>query len=142
MKGVIFSLLAGIFLGLQGIVNSHTGQFVGTWKAVIINQLGGFILAGIIMLFMRNNHWTGLLQVKKLYWFSGAFAAVIVFSNITSMHRIGATLTIAILLISQLCMTFTIDSRGWFGTIRQRVSITHLLGIGLMIIGVIVLRLS
>ncbi|MEW4369827.1 DMT family transporter [Paenibacillus kandeliae] len=142
MKGVIFSLLAGIFLGLQGIVNSHTGQFVGTWKAVIINQLGGFLLAGIIMLFMRNNNWSGLLQVKRLYWFSGAFAAIIVFSNITSMHRIGATLTIAIVLISQLCMTFTIDSRGWFGTLRQRIGMAHVLGIGLMIIGVIVLRFS
>ncbi len=140
MSGVIFSILAGVFLALQGIVNSHTGAFVGTWHAVMINQLGGFVLAAVIWMSRGGGGWRQLHEVKKLYWFGGAFAAIIVFSNITAMHHIGATLTIAALLISQLCMTFLIDARGWFDTIKQRVGQAQWLGIALMVAGVVLLR--
>ncbi|MFD1887876.1 DMT family transporter [Paenibacillus wenxiniae] len=140
MNGVIFAILAGVFLGLQGIVNSHTGAIVGTWHAVMMNQLGGFVLAGVIWMATGGGGWRQFREVKKLYRLGGAFAAIIVFSNITAMHHIGATLTIAVLLISQLCMTFVIDARGWFDTIKQRIGRAQWLGITLMITGVFLLR--
>lgn len=142
MKGLLFSILAGVFLALQGVVNSRVGQDIGTWKAVMINQLGGFILAGLILVCMRGGNWRGFREVKPLYLLGGAFAAIIVFSNISAMHLVGATLTVAAVLISQLCMTFLIDARGWFDTVKQQIGRSHLFGIGLMIIGVLILRFS
>ncbi|WP_322906012.1 DMT family transporter [Paenibacillus campi] len=140
MSGVVFAILAGFFVALQGIVNAHTGTVVGTWHAVMINQLGGFVLAGTIWLCRGGGGWRQMVEVKRLYWFGGAFAAIIVFSNITAMHYVGATLTVAALLIAQLCMTFLIDARGWFDTIKQQVGRAQWLGIALMVTGVVLLR--
>ncbi|WP_017812225.1 MULTISPECIES: DMT family transporter [Paenibacillus] len=142
MKGLLFSILAGVFLALQGVVNSRVGQDIGTWKAVMINQLGGFILAGLILVCMRGGNWRGFREVKPLYLLGGAFAAIIVFSNISAMHLVGATLTVSAVLISQLCLTFVIDSKGWFDTARKSMHLPQFVGIGIMIAGVIILRLS
>jgi transporter family-2 protein len=72
----------------------------------------------------------------------GAFAAVIIASNITSIKAIGVTLTTSAVLIAQLTAVFLTDSNGWFGVIKQKMGLSHLLGIALMITGVAILGLG
>ncbi|EDW4537589.1 EamA-like transporter family protein, partial [Salmonella enterica subsp. enterica] len=50
------------------------------------------------------------------------------------------TLTISAVLIAQLCITFFIDSLGWFGVPKQKMRLPQFIGIGLMIAGVVILK--
>lgn len=140
MKGFIFAFLAGACITLQGVSNARISQDIGTWQAATITQLTGFVMSLIILLFVRDGKRQGFKQVKPLYLIGGAFAAIIIFSEVTAIQSIGVTFTISTLLIAQLCLTFIIDIKGWFGMNKRKMRLPQFIGIGLMIIGVIILK--
>ncbi|MGO4528280.1 DMT family transporter [Paenibacillus sp. 2TAF8] len=141
MRGIIFALLGGACITLQGVANTRISTDVGTWQAATITQLTGFILAAIILMFTRDANLQGIKQVKPMYLAGGAFGAVIIFSEVTAIQQIGVTFTISALLIAQLFLTFLIDSNGWFGVLKQKMKLPQFLGIALMIAGVIIMKL-
>jgi transporter family-2 protein len=140
MKGSLFAFLGGAFITLQGVANSRISQDIGTWQTATVTQLTGFIMALFILMFVRDRKWKKLKQVKPLYLTGGAFGAIVIFSNVTSIHYIGVTLAISALLIAQLSLTFLIDGNGWFGVVKQKMRLPQFIGIGLMIVGVVILR--
>jgi transporter family-2 protein len=85
--------------------------------------------------FVRDGSWQAMRQVKPLYLMGGALAAVIIFCNVIAIQKIVVTLSVAAILIAQLCLTFLIDSNGWFGVMKQKMKLPHFIGIGLMIAG-------
>ncbi|MFK0521473.1 DMT family transporter [Paenibacillus illinoisensis] len=141
MKGIIFALLGGACITLQGVANTRISTDMGTWQAATVTQFTGFILAAIILMFVRDVDLHGLKQVKPLYLAGGAFGAVIIFSEVSAIQQIGVTFTISALLIAQLFLTFLVDSNGWFGVVKQKMKLPQFLGIALMITGVIIMKL-
>jgi len=141
MQGSLFALLAGAFITLQGVANSRISQDIGTWQAATLTQLTGFIMAIILLLFVRDGQRQPFKQVNPLYMSGGALAAVIIFSNVEAIHRIGVTLTVAAVLIAQLFLTFIIDSNGWFGVAKMKMKLPQAIGIGMMIAGVVIMKL-
>lgn len=141
MRGIIFALLGGACITLQGVANTRISTDIGTWQAATITQLTGFILAALILVFVRDINLQGLKQVKPMYLTGGAFGAVIIFSEVTAIQQIGVTFTISALLIAQLFLTFLVDSNGWFGVVKQKMKLPQFLGIALMITGVIIMKL-
>lgn len=140
MRGILFAFMAGAFITLQGVANTRISQDIGTWQAATITQLTGFMVALLILMFVREKNWQGLKQVKPLYLTGGALAAVIIFTNVTAIQEIGVTFTVAAVLIAQLCLTFVIDSNGWFGLVKQKMRFPQFIGIGLMVAGVVILK--
>ncbi|MEK5237183.1 DMT family transporter [Paenibacillus sp. FSL L8-0470] len=140
MRGIIFAFLAGACITLQGVANARISQDIGTWQAATITQLTGFIMAFIILLFVRDGKKQGFKLVKPLYLTGGAFAAFVIFSEVTAIQNIGVTFTISALLIAQLFLTFLIDSNGWFGVVKQKMRLPQFIGIGMMILGVVILK--
>lgn len=140
MKGWIYAVLGGGFIALQGAANAQISAGIGTWQAAALTQLTGFVTALLIAIFVGGGNAKELKQVKPLYWFGGAFAAIIIYSNVTAIQEVGLTLTIAAVLIAQLAMTFVIESRGWFGIVKQKMGLPQFIGIAMMIAGVIVLK--
>lgn len=141
MRGIIFALLGGACITLQGVANTRISTDMGTWQAATITQLTGFILAALILVFVRDINLQGLKQVKPMYLAGGAFGAVIIFSEVTAIQQIGVTFTISALLIAQLFLTFLVDSNGWFGVMKQKMKLPQFLGIALMVTGVIIMKL-
>lgn len=141
MKGIIYALLGGAFITLQGVANTTIGQDIGTWQAATLTQLTGFLAALSILLVVRDGNRQGIKRVKPLYRISGAFGAVIIFSEVTAIEKIGVTFAIAVLLIAQLGLTFLIDKNGWFEVMKRKMRLPQFVGIGLMIAGILVLNL-
>ncbi|QOS78723.1 DMT family transporter [Paenibacillus sp. JNUCC31] len=141
MRGIIFALLGGACITLQGVANTRISTDMGTWQAATITQLTGFILAALILVFVRDINLQGLKQVKPMYLAGGAFGAVIIFSEVTAIQQIGVTFTISALLIAQLFLTFMVDSNGWFDVVKQKMKLPQFLGIALMVTGVIIMKL-
>ncbi|AIQ68884.1 DMT family transporter [Paenibacillus graminis] len=140
MKGIIFAFIGGACITLQGVANARISQDIGTWQAATVTQFTGFVMALMILLFVRDAKKQGVKQVKPLYLFGGALAAFVIFSEVTAIQDIGVTLTISALLIAQLCLTFLIDISGWFGVVKQKMRLPQFIGIGMMIAGVVILK--
>jgi transporter family-2 protein len=140
MGGSLFAFLGGACITLQGVANSRISQDIGTWQAATITQLTGFIMALLILMFVRDGKWQRFKQVKPLYLTGGALGAIIIFSNVTAIQQIGVTLTMSALLIAQLSLTFLIDSTGLFGVVKQKMRLPQFIGIGMMIAGMLILK--
>ncbi|WHX98165.1 DMT family transporter [Neobacillus sp. DY30] len=140
MKGSLFAFLGGAFITLQGVANTRISEDIGTWQTAAITQFTGFIVSLMIMIFVKDEKWKRLKNVKPLYLTSGAFAAIIIFSNVASIQYVGVTLSISVLLIAQLSLTFLIDGKGWFGIPKQKMRLPQFVGIAMMIAGVVILR--
>ncbi|KSU84564.1 DMT family transporter [Fictibacillus enclensis] len=139
MKGILFALLGGFFITLQGVANSRISEDIGTWQATTLTQGTGFVAALLLMLVFRDHTWKQFRRVKPLYLAGGSFAAIVIFSNVTAIHLIGVTVSISALLIAQLSIAFLTDSFGWFGVTKQRMKLPQFIGIGMMIAGVLIL---
>lgn len=141
MKGILFALAAGGGIALQGVANASIGQGIGTWQAASITQLTGFLTALLILSLTGGGAWRGVRDVKPVYRLGGALAAVIISANIAAIGAIGATLTVAAVMIAQLILMFVVDSFGWFGVEKKRPGPAQLAGIGMMTVGIAVLSL-
>lgn len=141
MVGIFYAILGGAFITLQGVANSRISQNIGTWQTATLTQFTGFIAALLIVIYIRDKGWRKLRHVRAIYQAGGSFAALIIYNNITAIHRIGVTLTISAVLIAQLALTFIIDSNGWFGMEKKKIKLPHLIGIGMMIAGIVILKL-
>lgn len=140
MKGIIFAFIGGACITLQGVANARISQDIGTWQAATITQFTGFLMALMILLFVRDAKKQGFKKVKPLYLMGGALAAFVIYSEVTAIQGIGVTLTISALLIAQLCLTFVIDINGWVGVVKQKMKLPQFIGIGMMIAGVVILK--
>jgi transporter family-2 protein len=140
MKGSLFAFLGGAFITLQGVANTRISQDIGTWQTATITQFTGFLISLLVVMFVRDKNWKKLKNVKPLYLTSGAFAAIIIFSNVASIQYVGVTLSISVILIAQLSLTFLIDGKGWFGIAKQKMRLPQFIGIAMMIVGVVILR--
>ena len=141
MKGILFAFSGGAFITLQSVANARISDDMGTWQTATITQLTGFIAAFIILLLIKDRNFKHLKQVQPLYLIGGTFGAIVVFSSIMAIQKIGVTLTVAALLIAQLFLTFLIDRFGWFGLAKQNMSLSQVTGIAMMVLGVVILSL-
>ncbi|MET2871750.1 MULTISPECIES: DMT family transporter [Exiguobacterium] len=140
MRGVLFAVSGGFFLTLQSVANARISSQIGTWQAATLTQFTGFVVALLVMLVLRDRTYVEMRHVKPLYLSGGAFAAIILFSNMTAVHELGVTMTISLFLIAQLALALVIDWRGWFGMVRRKLNGAQLIGVFMMIAGVILLK--
>lgn len=141
MKGILFALLGGFFLTFQSVANATISSQIGSWQAAAMTQLTGFVLAIAIVIVIRDRSYRQLAQVSPLYASGGLLAAIVLFSNMTAVHIMGVTLTIAIFLIAQLVLALAIDSKGWFDMSKKKIGRAQIAGVLMMIAGVIILKL-
>lgn len=140
MRGVLFAISGGFFLTLQSVANARISSQIGTWQAATLTQFTGFVVALLVMLVLRDRTYVEMRHVKPLYLSGGAFAAIILFSNMTAVQELGVTMTISLFLIAQLALALVIDWRGWFGMVRRKLNGAQLIGVFMMIAGVILLK--
>ena len=140
MRGVLFAISGGFFLTLQSVANARISSQIGTWQAATLTQFTGFVVALLVMLVLRDRTYVEMRHVKPLYLSGGAFAAIILFSNMTAVHKLGVTMTISLFLIAQLALALVSDWRGWFGMVRRKLNGAQLIGVFMMIAGVILLK--
>lgn len=142
MRGILFAIIGGACITLQGVFNSQISRDIGTWQTATITHLTGFLMSLFILMMIRDRQWQMLKQVKPLYVTGGSLGALIIFSSVTAIHQVGVTLAMSILLIAQLSFTFITDYYGWFEVQKQKMGLPQFIGMGMMIIGVLILRFS
>lgn len=141
-QGILFSLIAGVLITLQGVFNSRASEKVGLWETTTLVHVLGLSLTLICLLLLGNGSFKRIGDINYLYLLGGSFGAVIVFSTIKGITTLGPTLSIAIVLITQLLVATVIDCCGLFGTTPIKFDITKVVGIIMMIGGIFIFKLK
>lgn len=142
MVGIIFSLIAGIFISLQSVFNTRVSDKAGLFETTVIVHIVGFIVAIIAMFIWGDGSIKRVQEVNKLYLLGGAFGVLIVYSVMRGISQLGASFSIALQLITQLIFAAIIDAFGLFGSPQIKLGFTKPLGILIMIFGIVVFNIK
>ncbi|WP_373897282.1 DMT family transporter [Haloimpatiens sp. FM7315] len=140
MIGIIMSILAGIFMSLQGVFNTRLGEKIGVWETNVFVQGTGLILTLIILFVAKNGDFKQIKTANKLYLLGGVLGALIIFTVMRGIKSLGPTYSIATILVAQLLAAAIIDAFGLFGSEKIVFSLNKYLGVALMIIGIVVFK--
>ncbi|MDP4118333.1 MAG: DMT family transporter [Bacillota bacterium] len=142
MLGLIFSVIAGAAMSIQGVWNTRLQEKMGMWETTAFVQGTGFIVSIIIAFIFGNGGFKEIGEANKLYLLGGILGIVITFTVMQGIDALGATYAISAILIAQLTVAASIDAFGLFGTEKIPFGIFKIIGIALMIGGVIVFKLK
>ena len=143
MMGVIFSIIAGAAMSIQGVFNTRLSDKIGLYESNAFVQGTAFILSLIVMLFMGNGSLKGIFDIgNKLYLLGGAIGIIITITVMLGIKNLSPTVAISIILISQLIVAALIDRFGLFDSEKITFHWSHYLGIAMMLGGVILFKLK
>lgn len=138
--GIIFSIVAGMAMSVQGVMNTRLGEGIGNMEANAFVQGTAFTLALIVLIFWRQGSFTALGQVNKLYWLGGVLGIVITLTVMLGIKSLGTTLAISIILISQLLIAAVIDAFGLMGSEKVAFGWSKYVGLALMTGGMLLFK--
>lgn len=140
LSGIIFSIIAGMAMSVQGVMNTRLGEGIGNMEANAFVQGTAFALALAVLLFYRQGSFADLGSVNKLYWLGGLLGIVITLTVMLGIKSLGTTLAISLILISQLLVAALIDAFGLFGSEKLAFGWSKYLGLALMTGGMLVFK--
>lgn len=140
MVAVIFAIISGISMSVQGVFDTRLSEKIGLWETNVLVQGTALILTLLITLFFGKGSYSEIKDVNKLYLLGGALGVIITFTVMISIGKLGATYAIGIILIAQLVAAALIDAFGLFGSEKISFHLKDVLGIAIMIIGIIVFK--
>ena len=140
LSGIIFSVIAGAAMSIQGVMNTRLGEGIGNVEANAFVQGTAFALALGVLLFYRQGSFSELGTVNKLYWLGGVLGLVITLTVMLGIKSLGTTLAVSIILISQLLIAALIDALGLMGSEKLAFGWQKYLGLALMTGGMLMFK--
>ena len=142
LYGMLFSVLAGIMVSMQGIFNARLSDKIGFWHTNTFVHGSGFLVAFIIMLMFENLNFSPIKEVRPYYLLGGVMGVVIIFSVINGISSIGASYTITLMIVTQIVFTAGINYFGYFGEPIILLSLRKAVGLVLMISGLVMYQMN
>ena len=136
LLGLLLAVCAGIFVGVQGIFNSHVNKHVGSWAATSFILFTGSLASLIVGFVIEGKDIFDFNGMKTAYWFFGLVGIGVIFCTITAMKKIGPTKTIVIAVIAQLTASVIFDVTGLLVLPQTPLEWKHIVGLLLMIVGI------
>lgn len=142
MLGVLFSVVAGAAMSLQGVFNARLADKVGLYESNVFVHGTAFALGLIAMIVFGKGDLGNLGAANKLYWLGGLLGIIITITVMLSMQSLGPAMAVSVILIAQLLVAAIIDAMGLFGAQQTDFTLTKWIGMALMIGGVVVFKIN
>ena len=140
MIPILFAIISGAAMSLQGVFNTKLGEKIGLWETTVLVQGIALISALIVSFIFGKGNYRELQNTNKLYLLGGILGIIITFTVMKSISGMGATCGIAIILVSLLLTAALINAFGLFGSEKISFGFKEILGIAIMIVGIVVFK--
>ena len=140
MIGVIFSMIAGAAMSIQGVMNTRLSEKIGLYESNVWVQGTAFLLSLIALWILGKGSFSKLGEVHWFYWLGGAIGLVITLTVMMAIGKLSPTVAISIILVSQLFVAALIDAFGWMGSEQMAFGWNKYAGMILMIGGVLLFK--
>ena len=141
LLGIVLSIIAGMAMSVQGVMNTRLGEGIGNMEANAFVQGTAFALAMIALLFWRQGSFSAFGSVSRLYWLGGALGLVITLTGMLCIKSLGTTVAISIILMSQLLVAALIDAFGLMGSEKIAFGWNKFVGLAVMCGGMLLFKL-
>jgi transporter family-2 protein len=140
---LLLAFVTGAGVAAQSVINSRLRMLLGgpIWAAAAQFVVGLALLLVVAALTRQPAPVTlGLGGAPWWVWTGGAFGAMFIVVTIVLTAKIGATLTLASIIVGQLMAALVVDHYGLFGGTVVRLTPTRLIGVALLLLGVTLIR--
>ena len=137
LLGIVLSIIAGMAMSVQGVMNTRLGEGIGNMEANAFVQGTAFALAMIALLFWRQGSFSALGSVRL----GGALGLVITLTVMLGIKSLGTTVAISIILMSQLLVAALIDAFGLMGSEKIAFGWNKFVGLAVMCGGMLLFKL-
>lgn len=140
MLAIIYAIVSGISMTLQGVFNTRLEEKLGTWETNLVAQATALLITLIIVFFFGKGNLKAIKDVNKIYLLSGFLGVIIIFTVMKSIGAMGATCGIGVILVAQLASAGIIDAFGLFGSEKISFGFKEIIGVTIMIIGIVIFK--
>ena len=133
---ILFGLVGGIAVGLQGPLASLMSQKIGVLESVFYVHLGGALAALIPLIFYGGRN---LSRWRELPWYvlgAGALGLVVISAMSYMVPRIGVAPATVLIVAGQLFVGVILDHYGLLGVHPRPLDSARVLGLLLVFLGV------
>ena len=138
--GVIFSIIAGMALSIQGVFNTRLSDKIGLYESNLLVQGGAFLLSLLAWVILGNGSFGALREINRLYLTGGIFGILITIAVMLGIKGLSPSVAISVILVSQLLVAVLIDVFGLFDTPKVPLRWQQVLGAVLMIGGILLMK--
>ncbi len=135
--------VGGAAIAVQAPINARLAAHVGDpVAAAAISFLVGFLVLGAITV-LRGGV-PGAEDAASAPWWAwvgGALGAIYVWAAIWSVGQLGVVTMVAALIFGQLAAALVLDAIGAFGLAVREISLTRLMAVGFVGVGLVLSRL-
>jgi bacterial/archaeal transporter family-2 protein len=135
------AIAAGLASGVQGPANGALARQWDFWRAVTLNGLVVFLVTATFFAFTRKD----APQPQKAplsHMIGGLCGALVISAAAFAAPRIGAAKFTVGLVLGMLLASVVVDHYGWYGQTIRPATPMKLLGVGLVLLGVFLVRLK
>jgi transporter family-2 protein len=140
---LLLAFVTGAGVAAQSVINTRLRVLLGgpLWAAAA-QFVVGLVLLLIAAAATRQPApvTVGLGGAPWWVWTGGAFGAIFIVVTIVLTAEIGATLTLASIIVGQLTAALVVDHYGLFGGTVVRLTPTRVMGVALLLLGVTLIR--
>ncbi len=140
MSGIIFSIIAGAAMSIQGVMNTRLSDKIGLYESNAFVQGTAFVLSLIALWIMGKGSLREIANVNKLYLLGGVLGLVITVTVMLGIGKLSPTVAISVILISQLFVAALIDAFGLMDSEKIAFGWNKFVGMALMIGGVLLFK--
>lgn len=140
MSGIIFSIIAGTAMSIQGVMNTRLSDKIGLYESNTIVQGTAFILSVLALVLLGKGNMREIAHVNKFYLLGGVLGLIITITVMLGIKSLSPTVSISIILISQLLVAAIIDAFGLMDSEQIAFGWNKFVGMALMIGGVLLFK--
>lgn len=139
--GIIFSVLAGSAMSIQGVLNTRLNSKTGLWEANVYIQGIAFLLSIIAVLVMGKGSLGDFFAVPNIYRIGGILGIMITVFVIVGMGKLNPASATAVILTAQLLTSGIISAFALLGTEKVSFGLWQYIAMALMFAGVILFKI-
>ncbi|STO09517.1 MULTISPECIES: DMT family transporter [Exiguobacterium] len=139
--GIICSAVAGAFISVQAAVNAKMNVHLGAWATTVLVFVVG-LLGSLIPLALFGGNIRGVFDISPIYALGGLLGVGVVFCVMRSIQLLGPTLSVSVILVSQLVWALGVDLFGAFGMPQLALSPGQVIGLMILLLGVVIFKQS
>ena len=141
MVGWIVVLISGVLMSIQGVLNTEVTKQTSLWVSTGWVQLSALIVCITAWFIRDRSRVTALMDVSPKYMLlGGVIGAFITLTVIVSMDQLGPARAAQLIVVSQIAAAYLIELFGLFGVDKANFQWSKVLGLGLSIIGIMIVK--
>ena len=140
MLGIIFGVIAGALMSIQGVMNTRLGEKIGVYEANVIVAGAAFILSVIFLFILGKGDFKMVSQVNKFYLLGGVLGYLITITVMLAIGKSSPAVAVSSILIAQLLVASLIEAFGIMGSEKIPFLWNKYAGLALMIGGMILFK--